>query len=249
MSGGHDDEDVDLRSLTPRQREWALSASRLVASLVGKLAPHASEQEREDLLQDGHEGACQAARRFDPAVGARFTSYAHPFIAGAIADALKKERRDRRWKRRSAMQGRLFVAETSDQFTVVWDPREVNEIRQSSYARQLIASMIAMAIRPGPRPDEAVEEAETGPRVTEAVRAARRAMTEQERELFALRFGQGKKLDVIAEELGIAVITARRRHEALLDRLAASLHAGGVTEAPEKEAWLQAWEEKIDGEG
>src|SRR5690606_13266899 len=83
MSGGHDDEDVDLRSLTPRQREWALSASRLVASLVGKLAPHASEQEREDLLQDGHEGACQAARRFDPAVGARFTSYAHPFIAGA----------------------------------------------------------------------------------------------------------------------------------------------------------------------
>jgi RNA polymerase sigma factor for flagellar operon FliA len=44
----------------------------------------------EDLVSDGAEGLLQAARRFDPTLGVKFTTYAHCRIEGAILDGVRR---------------------------------------------------------------------------------------------------------------------------------------------------------------
>jgi DNA-directed RNA polymerase specialized sigma subunit len=43
----------------------------------------------EEALADAHEGVCDAARRFDPAVGAEFERYAPARIRGMVVDNMR----------------------------------------------------------------------------------------------------------------------------------------------------------------
>lgn len=76
--------------LTDSQRELATSALPLVEYVVGEYARKLPDQvSPDDLMQDGMIGAMSAARKFDPARGVKFTSFASRYIRGAIVDGLR----------------------------------------------------------------------------------------------------------------------------------------------------------------
>ncbi|WP_437329047.1 sigma factor-like helix-turn-helix DNA-binding protein [Sorangium sp. So ce381] len=72
-------------------------------------------------------------------------------------------------------------------------------------------------------------------RAIEIVRGAYDTLGEEERRLYALRYVEGLPMHAVASGLGVSLSTARRRHDALLDRMAAALLEGGVTEMPPRE--------------
>jgi len=218
--------------LTPAQQQLVLQAMGLTEALVSTLAPRVSEDDRNDLIQAGDIGAMEAALGFDPGVGVRFTTYAYSFIAGAILDVLKKDRKYRKWMREASLEARRFAAETPDRFNILWDPDEANESRLRIYAVRLVAAMIAMVAQSAGTPEEDVAEVESCRIAVQVVRAAYEGMSEDERRLYTLRYVQGKKLKDIAAEMGVAEITTRRHHQALLDRIAAVLHEREVTTLP-----------------
>jgi RNA polymerase sigma factor (sigma-70 family) len=170
-----------------------------------------------------------AALRFDPSSGWRFSTYAYPYIAGRILDWLRKERRHQevRGLRASASKrARDFAAETPDQFEVSGNEDDTNRGHLKTYAERLIAAMAAGVSAAPPDP----EESEMHRLTVIAVRDAFATMSEAERKIYRLHYGEDKTLKEIAKALGVASITARRWHESLLDKIAARLHAEGVTE-------------------
>lgn len=76
--GGPADADAEERLL----RRWEPLVRRLVSRLGGA-------EEREDLEQVARIALWQAARRFDPARGHRFSTFAYPTIQGALLQHLR----------------------------------------------------------------------------------------------------------------------------------------------------------------
>ena len=60
----------------------------LVKSLALRLS-YACNEEMDDLIQMGYMGLLKAARRFDPSLGFKFSTYAVPMIAGEIRSQLR----------------------------------------------------------------------------------------------------------------------------------------------------------------
>lgn len=60
----------------------------LVKSVALRLS-YACNEEMDDLIQMGYMGLLKAARRFDPSLGFKFSTYAVPMIAGEIRSQLR----------------------------------------------------------------------------------------------------------------------------------------------------------------
>ncbi|WP_437758465.1 sigma factor [Sorangium sp. So ce1389] len=148
------------RSLTPEQQALAEGAIDLVRARVADLVPHARPEEREELIAWGYYGAVDAASRFSPAKGTRFTTYAYAFIGGEILDCLKRERKVRRLMRAASVAARTFVAETSDRFDVIWDDEATNTGKLADYATKLVATMVLGVVEAGDSLDDAAVDAE-----------------------------------------------------------------------------------------
>ncbi|KYF75954.1 hypothetical protein BE11_23805 [Sorangium cellulosum] len=221
--------------LSPEQQALVKDAIGLVRARVAELAPHARPEQREELLAWGHYGAVVAASRFDPAIGNRFTTYAYGFIDGEILDCLHRERQARRLHRAASWAARSFVAETSDRFDVIWDDDATNRDRLARYARHLVASMVLGVVEAGDTLDDAAVDVEDRRRAIAIVRGAYDALGDEDRRLYTLRYVEGLPMHAVAAGLGVSLSTARRRHDALLDRLAAALLEGGVSEMPPRE--------------
>ncbi|XXX80205.1 sigma-70 family RNA polymerase sigma factor [Sorangium sp. So ce134] len=226
---------VPPEPLRPEQQALVKDAIGLVRARVAAHAPHARPEQREELLAWGHYGAVVAASRFDPALGIRFTSYAYAYIDGEILDCLHRERQQRRLHRAASWAARSFVAETSDRFDVIWDDDATNSDRLAIYARHLVASMVLGVVEAGDTLDDAAVDVEERRRAIEIVRGVYDALGEEDRRLYALRYVDGLPMHAVAAGLGVSLSTARRRHDALLDRLAAALLEGGVREMPPRE--------------
>lgn len=91
-----------------RQRflESYLNVVRAVAQHIASRLP--STVDTEDLIHDGILGLLDAAEKFDPSRGTRFTTYAETRIRGAILDGL----RQKDWRPRSVRRGRRELDET-----------------------------------------------------------------------------------------------------------------------------------------
>ncbi|MGK4004215.1 sigma-70 family RNA polymerase sigma factor [Sorangium sp. So ce1036] len=221
--------------LNPEQQALVKDVIGLVRARVEQRAPYARPEQKEELLAWGHYGAVVAASRFDPALGVRFTTYAYGFIDGEILDCLRRERQQRRLQRAASWAARSFVAETSDRFDVIWDDEATNGARLADYARRLVGAMALGVVEAGDTLDDAAADVEDRRRAIELVRGAYAALGEADRRLYALRYVEGLPMHAVAAGLGVSLSTARRRHDALLDRLAAALLEGGVTEMPPRE--------------
>lgn len=96
--------------LTDEQREMVLANVPLVEHIVNRVAANLpANHSRDDLVQTGIMGLISATVRYDPGVGAAFSTYAGRRIEGAIIDLLRRND----WAPRSVRQGerRLNAAE------------------------------------------------------------------------------------------------------------------------------------------
>jgi RNA polymerase sigma factor for flagellar operon FliA len=73
------------------QDELVESCLRLVQRVAGEFASQHSGSSFDDLVGEGHVGLVQAAQKFEPERGVRFSTFAAPRIRGAIIDALRRE--------------------------------------------------------------------------------------------------------------------------------------------------------------
>jgi RNA polymerase sigma factor (sigma-70 family) len=220
--------------LTAERQALVTGVLRLIERKVTELAPWASGVVREDLVGAARMGATVAAARFSSSYGTRFTSYATPYICGAIKNHLTAERRQRLVLREAAgLAGREFMAEQPDDFKVIWDDRETNLRKLETLAERLFAAMMAgVAGAAVATPEEAVLELGAEERAVAIVHQAVSASPGIERRIYTMRYEEGHALVAIAAALGVAERTVRRHHEALLDRITALLHEGGITELP-----------------
>lgn len=227
---------AEVVALTTKDRQdLVVGVSRLIERKVRDLAPWAHGEEREDIVGAARVGASLAASRFSTSHGTRFTSYATPYICGAIVDHIRAESRQRGILFRAAsLSGREFMAEQSDTFKVLWDDAATNRGRLETLAERLLAAMFAgVAGGALASPEEVVANEGDAERAVKIVREAVAQDPEIERRIYAMRYVERQTLVAIAKALAVDESTVRRHHEALLDRIAALLHAAGITEEPE----------------
>ena len=226
----------DVKELTPKGRQdLVLGVLRLIERKVHDLAPWARNEDREDLISVAGVGASLAASRFSISHGTRFTTYATPYICGAIKDHLAAERRQRGTLFQAAsLSGREFMAEQSDTFKVIWDDTETNRGKLENLAERLLAAMFAGVAGAALANPEEVALGQGGMEAAvEIVREAVARSPEMERRIYTMRYEEQQTLVAIAEVLAVDESTVRRHHEALLDRIAALLHEAEITEEPE----------------
>ena len=79
------------RACTPAQLQYIQSCQGLVRAMAWRIQRKRPPWvELDDLIAYGQVGLCEAARDYDPAWGARFITYAHYRIRGAIFDGLSR---------------------------------------------------------------------------------------------------------------------------------------------------------------
>lgn len=61
---------------------------RIIKSLAKKIT--SKEELQKDLIQEGYVGLLNAKRKYDKNLGVKFTTYAFPFIKGAMIDYIKE---------------------------------------------------------------------------------------------------------------------------------------------------------------
>ena len=82
-----------MKSLAIAHRELINENVDYARALASKHFPaYAHTMEYDDLVASSLEGLCSAARRFRRKYGAKFTTYAHSRIHGAIVDGARRER-------------------------------------------------------------------------------------------------------------------------------------------------------------
>lgn len=74
-----------------KQDELVTSCDKLVQSLARKYAGSHGACSLEDLAGEGYVGLLQAAQKFQPGRGIRFSTFAAPRIRGAMLDLLRRE--------------------------------------------------------------------------------------------------------------------------------------------------------------
>ncbi|TDE12191.1 SigB/SigF/SigG family RNA polymerase sigma factor [Jiangella asiatica] len=204
--------------------------------------------ERDDLVQVACLGLVNAARRFDPAYGKDFVSFAMPTITGEV----KRYFRDRGWAvrpprrvqelhaavaaARSEMSQALGAApadaELAEHLGV-----EVEEIREANASHECFTAA-SIDHRGGDgeetRLADSLGEDERGYARAEAVVAlapACRALRPRDRRLLYLRFFRGWTQQEIAQELGVTQMQVSRLLTRILTNLRSSL---GVAEPEQR---------------
>jgi RNA polymerase sigma factor FliA len=82
-----------MKSLSAAHRDLVSDNVGYARALASKHFPaYANTMEYDDLVSSGLEGLCSAAQRFKRKHGAKFTTYAHPRIHGAIVDGARRQR-------------------------------------------------------------------------------------------------------------------------------------------------------------
>jgi RNA polymerase sigma factor FliA len=186
--------------MTPAERDRLVTDTLpLARSLAGRHDGGWAACDADDLAQAGAIGLLEAAGRYDPAGGAKFTTFAWPYVTGRITDELRARLRhgrgEGRWQQPLSLDMPVDCGGTSDRHVTLGDT-----IEDGGAAR-------------------ALERAEA--RATLAPALAK--LAPRDRRLLALRYGAGWTWERIGRALGVSHERARQRHAAALRRLRALL--------------------------
>ena len=208
---------------------------------VRGIAKHTSAQleiegELEDLVAAGFEGLLEARKRFDPARGVAFKSFAYYRVRGAVIDAVRQNaylprRAYARLKAAEALD--LEGEQASEQQRAAAEAGSARDPEQSLRAIDGILGRVAAAYctaagsesdspPESPNPEAALLARERQDRL----RRALDAMPEPERTLLQGHYLQDRRFDEIAKELGLSKSWASRLHTRALDRLRELLESG-----------------------
>jgi RNA polymerase sigma-B factor len=245
-------------SSRPRQREAGCSGEQLIAHhrctgnprlreaaierympLARRLAAryHRGQEPFDDLLQVAYVGLVKAVDRFDPAVGARFSSFAIPTITGE----LRRHFRDTAWNLhvpRGMQEAALDVAKASAELTHrLGRPPTVGELaeRTGLDVEEVVEALQARAAQDVSSLDHprGLDDGETtlaelvgedderldlvDHRVT--VAPLIRALPQREREILFLRFAQDMTQSEIAQRVGCSQMQVSRLLRRAIGRL------------------------------
>jgi RNA polymerase sigma factor for flagellar operon FliA len=186
------------------------------------------EGDARDMLAFAYEGLLEARKRFDPARGVQFKSFAYYRVRGALLDGV----------RRMAYLPRRAYARLKASEAVDFEGEPVVEARAAAGAtldkesslraidgilgNVAAAYCTAAAADSGDRPDDPEQDVfarEQG----ERVRGALEALPEQERCLIRGHYLEGRDFDEIAKDLGLSKSWASRLHSRALARLRETL--------------------------
>jgi len=167
-----------------------------------------------DVLAWAQRGLVEAAGRYSPATGAKFSTYSFKRIRGAVIDGVRREGRSRRgyaFRKNTSVAGFAGdeFTDTSPSGLFDWADVDVQTLPQAEHM-----------------PADAAINAR---RLREAVLKAIRSLPELERTSTLLYFYEGLNLSRIAERLGISNGYSCRIHCRAIHLLASAL--AGVPEA------------------
>jgi RNA polymerase sigma factor FliA len=186
--------------------------------------------ELEDLVAMASVGLAEAARRFDPAIGASFKTFAWYRVQGAIIDGLRKASNLPRnvWAQISALRATAEYLEAQAMRGEAArargpGPSTLDKLREVRAALGAIRTMYLVAlddagdqlVADSPTPDHQLNRARLHQRVADAVAK----LPEKERALVLKHYVEGKSLLDAGAELGMSKSWASRLHARAVDQL------------------------------
>ena len=221
--------------------ETILRNMPLVAFVVNRLSTDRSRTlglDREDAMSYGVEGLIQAVDGFDETRGTRFASFAVRRIRGAILDAVRRQDPLPRSLRRSARQLDQATQELATRLGRWPTKRELAlRVGMSLQAVQQIQSHASSRVvslehalvdgsREGHRWDPANQDDRDDPaRAAEQraslayLRIAIGRLTERERAILQLRYGESKPFHQVGKILGLSESRVCQLHKRILGQL------------------------------
>lgn len=193
--------------------------------------------ERAELEAWGREGLFDAARRFDPARGVSFRTFAYYRVRGAMLDGLRKMGA---WSRRGYERVALLQAAQSTTEGLYEDHaatgRELDAARTEEKLREHMASM-ATAMTLGLFAASAVESREiiavartddpetkyASAELGSLLRATVDSLPPPEDEVIRRHYFEGETLEVVGKSLGLSKSWTSRLHTRAIRRLTARL--------------------------
>lgn len=202
---------------------------RAVAHKVGKKMPR--NIEIDDLVAYGNIGLVEAAGRFDPGGGARFSSYAYYRIQGSIYDGLRKFgwlNRTEYAHVRAERGASEYLTYESDRHSAVLedDKRSLNEQVESS--ADVIANLVTVFVtslegvegfEPSHEGGRAIHDQVEKRQMMGIVREVLDEMSEADRNIILGFYFQDRSLKEIGEEMGISKSWMSRKHGQAIGRL------------------------------
>lgn len=163
-----------------------------------------------DLVAFGFGGLLEAQRRFDPARGIRFQTYAYHRVRGAMLDGVRKmtdvpRRAHQRFEEARQAQPTAAPTPLDKSFARVRNQLTGARPLQGEYGTVSPESLVLR--------DEAIGR----------LLAALKTLPPRERLLVRGRYFEGRPMEVMAEELGVSKSWASRLHARALDKLRAAL--------------------------
>lgn len=201
-----------------------------VEQIARKIAKNLPEGiiELEDLISYGKIGLVEAAQRFDPQKGVKFTTYAYYRIKGAIYDGL----RQMGWFSRTQYHNLRFEEGANQLLSSIQDSKlglikqgiedEVNEIKDiiSSLASIYIISLdsiegVDIKDSTSLNPHELYEKKEVCNQLKEAIEK----LPQQEKEVIKHYYYEGLTLEEIGKRLGLSKSWTCRLHAKAIKKL------------------------------
>jgi RNA polymerase sigma factor for flagellar operon FliA len=220
----------------------ALDLVEIIARQVGRAIGQPASFE--DLVSYGREGLLDAARRFDPARGVPFRTYANYRVRGAVIDGVRALSRlpRRAHERLSAFEAAGRVSEGQAEDLQVRAPpgasRAQAERALSDHLAGMATAMAVGLIAGGARGDDGeltcvapADDPEMALARAELLALVRRGIDDlgrQEAELLRRHYLAGERFDRVAEELGLSKSWASRLHTRAIRRLAERLRGACV---------------------
>jgi RNA polymerase sigma factor for flagellar operon FliA len=206
----------------------------LVRALARRLHRVVGIADLDDLVGDGSIGLIRAVDRFDPTRGPLLETYARKMIVGAMLNGLRRRdpisERTRRTLRRANIR-RYELAQTLGTMpSLAQLEREDPSLRRARTVahRHLALSLDApMAGGLDPLPDWSSEPASVATQRAKA-RALREAMallSERQRRILALHYGESESLHAIGRKLAVSPQRVSQLHLSALARLRKALPA------------------------
>jgi RNA polymerase sigma factor for flagellar operon FliA len=209
---------------------------------VRGIAKHTSlqleiEGDLEDLVAAGFEGLLEARKRFDPARGVAFKSFAYYRVRGAVIDAVRQNAYlpRRAYARLKAAEAVDIEGEQAVEQRAAAEAggAAARDAEQSLRAIDGILGRVAAAYctaagsesdtpPESPNPEHTLLDRERQDRL----RRALDALPEPERTLLQGHYLQDRRFDEIAKELGLSKSWASRLHTRALDRMRELLESG-----------------------
>ncbi len=216
------------------RQEAVLSHLPLVRRIAGRMALLFDGRERDDLIGYGVLGLMDALDRFDPARGVRFESFAAERIRGAILDGVRAwDQVPPGWRRRARDLERASQRLAQELGRSPTDPElaqachisvEALEDRYREVGRLAVLSLDAVLYDRESEPVDPDEDVSPEERLghKEATRMLAQALeilTEQERTVVGLFYGEELTTTDVARVMGLSVSRISQIHHRAIFRL------------------------------